>query len=115
MPQPKLGDNLVEYTFTIEEYKAARLLNPLQIALLHTLRAKLVKQKAFAIIPGKDLEYDFVKDQCTLEGRIEMIQELFDLHEAVLKEVSDPLKHEVNPNAVVDDTQARAAAKVHTS
>lgn len=115
MPTPKLEDSLVEYSFTQEEYKAARFLNPLQISFLHTLKARLIKQKAFEILPGKELDYEYVKNSCVLEGRIEMIQELLDYHQDVIKEASDPTKHD-DPNKVselVDTTAARAAHLVN--
>lgn len=116
MPIPKLEDNLVEYSFTVEEYKAARALNPLQIAYYHTLRAQLLKQKASELVPdSKELELSYIQRIVELDGKMNMLTELLGGHEAVLKELSNPNKSNINPDNLVDTTAARAAAQVHSS
>lgn len=116
MPTPKLDDNLLEYAFTVEEYKAARTLTPVQINYYHTLRAQMMKQRAMIPIPeDTSLNRSYICQCVELDGKINQLTELLDAHQAVIKELSDPNKH-TNPeqgNELVDTTASRASALVN--
>lgn len=114
MPIPKLDDNLLEYSFSNEEYKVARALNPLQIALLHTKRAQFIKLRASIPIPEDiNLNRSYITQCCEIDGKIAFIQELLDEHTAVIKELSDPNKSEIDPDRSVDNIASRASKLVN--
>lgn len=114
MPTPNLSDNLLEFTFTTEEYRAARFLNPMQVAFLHTIRAQKMKLRATTPVPNSsDLDRAYLADQIQLQGEIDMLTELLDHHAAAIKELSNPNKINEDPDKVMSGLDQRAAELVH--
>lgn len=115
MPVPKLDDNLLEYSFSKEEYRAARVLTQLQIYLLHTKRAQLMKIKAAELIPDDPaLTRPYITRMCEIDGKMAQIQEMLDDHTAALNELNDPGKNEQGvAEQIVDSVEQRANDLVH--
>jgi K+/H+ antiporter YhaU regulatory subunit KhtT len=113
VPSPKLEDNLLEYTFSTEEYRAARLLNPMQIALLQTKRAQLLKLKASEPIPEDiSLNRSYITRICEIDGKMAQIQEMFDDHQAAMHELSNPNKTNASVAEQIIDTVAERASQL---
>lgn len=102
MPTPKIEDVLIEYNFTAEEYRTARILFPIQVIYFSDLYSKLFKQKASMLMPdSQELNLQYIQKICEMEGRLGMIQQLLDNHKDALKELSDVKKND--PNAGSED------------
>jgi hypothetical protein len=111
---------LNEYTFSEAETVQARLLNPLQKMWLQTKYALYFKEKASGLIPETgDMDRSFFLQQGELQGKLELLQEIFEdckIAETILAnpekqtEGIEVPKTEVVEIAVLSD---RAAQQVH--
>lgn len=114
MPQLRTDNVLNEFEFTAQELIAARTLSPLQVQWFQTKYAQLFKQKASSLIPADSgLDRDFLLTLGEVEGKLNMLQEIFADHAAVLAELADPDKvgavTEINGQPIVDSTASRAS------
>jgi len=74
-----------EFVFSEQEELQAKVLTPLQIAWLQTKYTKIFKEKGSSIIPEElPLDRSFLLKLGELEGRLAIIQELFDDHKAAV-------------------------------
>jgi len=99
MPTLRQDSTIQEFNFTAPEEIAAKTLTPLQIAWLNTKFAQLTKQKASMLIPQKmNLEdREFICEIAEIDGKMNMIQELFGEHQEAMEALKDPDKvKEVN-------------------
>jgi len=72
-----------EFLFTEQEEISARILTPLQIAWLQTKYTRVFKEKASKIVPeDPTLDRSYFLSLGELEGKMVIIQELFDDHKA---------------------------------
>lgn len=86
MATPNLTDANIEYVFADEESVAARILDPLKIQWLQTKYAQAWKQKASMMCPEKiEDDRSFLLKMAELDGRLNLIQELFNDHQEALK------------------------------
>lgn len=120
MPAPKVDSAIVEYSFSKEEWIAARTLSLVQICNFHTKYAMLMKKKASLLIPNKAnmANYEFVAEIAEIDGQMAMIQEILTDHQQAQLEMNDPERNPPESGAtpaVHDDLAARAAKHVHTS
>lgn len=97
MPQRKLDSLFTEYLFTEQEAVAANVLTELQLAKLQTRLAELILQKATMLIPGDaGVDRAYICEIAEIEGKISMIQELFNNHQDALTKINDPNRKDVN-------------------
>ena len=119
MPTPRNDSVLIEFEFTVQEALAARALTPLQIQWYQTKYAQLFKEKASSIIPeDTGLDRSFLLRLGEIEGKLNMLQEIFGDHANMLKELSDPNKPQatgVEKELVVDTLAKRASDAVNTN
>lgn len=74
-----------EFLFSEQEELTAKTLSPLQIAWLQTKYTKIFKEKGSTIIPEENsLDRSYLLRLGVLEGRLDIIQELFDDHKAAI-------------------------------
>ena len=99
MPQPRLDDATIEYTFSVEEATMAKVLDPLKIAWYQTRYAQLWKQKNSTPMPEESsLDRSFMLRMAEIEGKMNAIQEILDDHRNAMisyneaKLSGDPLK-----------------------
>lgn len=72
-----------EFIFTEQEGIIARILTPLQIAWLQTKYTRVFKEKASKIVPeDATLDRSYFLSLGELEGKLAILQELFDDHKA---------------------------------
>lgn len=70
-----------EFLFTEQESITARTLTPLQIAWLQTKYTRIFKEKASTMVPeDKELDRSYFLSLGELEGKMAILQELFDDH-----------------------------------
>lgn len=99
MAETAKGFILQVYTFSPAEEKIAKTLNMLQIQMLHTKRATLLLQKAAMPCPESvELDRSYLLQRAELDGKINLIQELFDDHTAAEKQ-------QINAEATEDVTE----------
>lgn len=114
MATPNLTDALIEFTFTPEELIGARILDANKQAYYRTLYAKLFKQRGSILIPsGKELEGDYIKQCCEIDGKLAMLQELMDGHTEALNEFNKRKQEAEVLNQDPTDVAKRAAQQVH--
>jgi hypothetical protein len=108
-----------EYSFTEQEAIQARLLNPLQKMWFQTKYALYFKEKASALIPESgNMDRSFFLQQGNLQGKLDMLQELFEDCLQASKELTNPQKtgssEEVSASLVeIQQIEQRAASQVH--
>lgn len=74
-----------EFLFSPQEEILAKTLTPLQIAFLQTKYTKIFKEKAAKIVPEEaGLDRSYLLALGELEGKMAIIQELFDDHKAAI-------------------------------
>ena len=74
-----------EFIFSEQEQLLAKTLTPLQIAWLQTKYTRIFKEKGSTIIPEEsNLDRSFLLKLGELEGRMAIIQELFDDHKEAI-------------------------------
>lgn len=74
-----------EFIFSPQEEILAKTLSPLQIAFLQTKYTKVFKEKAAKIVPEEaGLDRSYLLALGELEGKLAVIQELFDDHKAAI-------------------------------
>ncbi len=74
-----------EFTFTEAEEILAKTLSPLQIAWLQTKFTKFFKDKGTTIVPEEaGLDRSYLLKLGELEGKMAVIEELFDDHKAAI-------------------------------
>jgi len=118
MPQLRPDSIFSEFAFSQEEKINARILNTLQIAFLQTRYCEIFKEKGSTLLPEEgSLDRSFLLRIAELDGKLSMIQEIFDAHKAAISELSVFKQQEssINPvNAATIDTIAtRASQQVH--
>lgn len=110
MASPRLDDANIEFEFSPEEARAARLLDPLKIIWLQTKYAQYWKRKASELMPESgELDRSYIMKIAEVEGRLGLIQELLDDHKAALLEVSQ-VSQVLAEGAVAVDSQVSAIA-----
>ena len=74
-----------EFIFSEQEEILVKTLTPLQIAWLQTKATNIFKEKATTIVPeDSGLDRSYLLKLGNLEGKLEMIQELFDDHKVAI-------------------------------
>jgi len=107
-----------EFAFTEEEKINARILNILQIAWLQTRYCELFKEKGSTIVPeSTELDRSFLLRIAEIEGKLNMIQEIFESHKSAMSELSIFKQQEqpITPVSVatIDTISTRASQQVH--
>lgn len=112
MPAPRLDSALMEYLFSAEESRAARILDQMKILWIQTKYARLMKEKASLLIPKKmDMDNrDFIAEVAEIDGKLNMLQELLTEHQQAISEASQPQTVAASGE---ENLAARAAAYVH--
>jgi hypothetical protein len=115
---PRLDDALIEFSFTPLEKVTARSLTPLQIQWFQTKYAELFKQRGSTKLPtGTQLDADFIKEVCELDGKLAMLEEIFSDHKAAMNELNTSKLAQVDMTTQttqgVDTIQERASSLVH--
>lgn len=119
MPTLRQDNALNEYNFTTQEVIAGDLLTLIQIQRLQTRFAQLLKEKASSILPGKiEDERAFILNIAELDGKMNMIQELFQNHIEAQKMMNDPelaAEFAIKGTPGVEEilSQQRASSSVH--
>lgn len=99
MATPRLDSSLTEYTFTKEELAQAQLLNPLQVMYLQTKYALIAKLKLCSLIPTSSVDdRDFLLSMGKLEGKLELLEELFNECEQARKDLATPQPQQEGSN-----------------
>lgn len=116
MPQPRLDDANIEFTFTEQEGLIAQILDPVKIAWLQTKYARYWKLKNSTPVPeSTELDRSYFIRIAELEGRMNFIQELLDDHKTAIGVMQE--RTQADPNAASNQTEAalaeRAANQVH--
>jgi len=105
-----------EFVFSEQEELQAKTLTPLQIAWLQTKFTRVFKEKGSTIIPEESsLDRSFLLKLGELEGKMAIIQELFDDHKAAITKNKE-LKATGNVSAGTleqDSLASRASALVN--
>lgn len=113
MPTPRLDDATIEFSFTPEELRMAKLLDPLKIAYLQTLYAQDFKTRASVKLPvAKELEMSYILECAELDGRMSAIQTLLDNHKLAMQEVIEAQGTE--QSGVAKDTETGLAERAST-
>lgn len=115
MPVPRLDDAVIEFSFNTDELINARILDPLKIAWYQTLYSRIWKQKSSIQVPESlELTLPYVQQICELEGRLGMIQQILDDHNAAMKEFNERKLQDPNlTESTVESTARRAANLVN--
>lgn len=118
MPTLRQDSTLNEYNFTLQEKLSADILSAVQICRLQTRYAELTKQKAAMLAPMKADDREWMCEVAEIDGKMNMIQELFANHQEAMKAMADPAtaaEFAMKGTPGVDDLmrQQRAASGVH--
>ena len=103
-----------EFIFSEQEQILARTLTPLQIGWLQTKYTRVFKEKASKIVPeDATLDRSYFLSLGELEGKLAILQELFDDHKAAIS-IKKELKatEGVGPNTLEVNDLANRASKL---
>lgn len=119
MPQLKPDAIIKEFIFSPEEWLNARVLNTLQIAYLQNLYATTLQEKLTSLVPTESIDdRKYLLSMGSVEGKLELLQELFQNHQQAISEANNPELKNQNPSNTIsdsplDDLATRAAKQVH--
>lgn len=119
MPLPRPDDACVEFIFTPEEARAAKVLTPLAIQWLQTKYAQKFKQKASVLVPeDMSLDRSHIQKICEMDGYLNCIQELMDDHKMALSDMAagrlnQGAESDLQNQAAIAVIASSASSKVH--
>lgn len=110
MPAPRLDDANIEFTFSEEEGRAARILDPLKIMWFQTKYAAYWKMRnSIPVSESSDVDRSYFVKIAELDGRLGAIQEILDDHKNALKEFNEA-KQVTQAGAEVKDQKMESIA-----
>ena len=100
MPVLKQDNILNEYEFSLAESINARIIDTLKVQWYSTKYAMLMKQKSSILVPEEaGLDRSYLLKIGEIEGKMNMIQELFDDYRSALASLKDPdIKEQLESN-----------------
>lgn len=91
MPTVNVDNVFTDFLFTTEELRAARILSDLQLCYFRHLRSQYMQQKIGMLVPEDPTnDRSYFLQKAEIEGKIQVMNEIIDLHHAALLEIPKP-------------------------